>query len=75
MVSNDSDLLAPIKIARGPLKKTVGIVNPHPKTQSKVLKQNADFLMTINPVLLAQCQFPDTMTDSAGTFHKPLQWR
>jgi len=75
VVSNDSDLLAPIKIARGALKKVIGVVNPHSKTPSQALKQNVDFHSDLGAGVLAQCQFPDTLTDKTGTFHKPDRWR
>jgi hypothetical protein len=73
VVSNDSDLLAPIRIVRSELRKKVGILNPqtHP---SRVLLANADFFKSIRPGVLAASQFPPTLTDAHGTFHKPGSW-
>jgi hypothetical protein len=28
----------------------------------------------INKKVLANCQFPATLTDAQGTFHKPATW-
>lgn len=73
VVSNDSDLLEPIKIVRQELGKRVGILNPH-KHPSQVLVRNSDFFKSIRPGVLRASQFPQTLTDSHGTFHKPDAW-
>jgi hypothetical protein len=46
VVSNDSDLLEPIKIVRGQLGKKVGVLNPHPKP-SRALLPHIDFIKQI----------------------------
>ena len=73
IVSNDSDLLAPVDIASKRLGKKVGILNPqnHP---AFVLKQAATFFKQIRQGVLRDSQFPDVLTDSDGTFHKPPSW-
>ena len=43
IVSNDSDLVEPVKIVRKELKKKVGMLNPH-KRPSFDLKKNVDFM-------------------------------
>jgi len=73
VVSNDSDLLAPIKVVRESLGKRVGILNPR-KHPSSVLKQNCDFLKQIRHGVIKVSQFPDTLTDTTGTFTKPAGW-
>lgn len=73
IVSNDSDLLAPIQMAQQTLGKVVGILNPqrHP---SKVLITNTHFVKNIRPKVLKTCQFSHTLTDVHGTFNKPPPW-
>lgn len=73
LITNDSDLLEPIKLVRGNLGKSVGILNPHPHP-SWVLSAAATFKKKIRPAALAACQFPQTLTDGNGTFHKPPTW-
>ena len=73
VVSNDSDLLEPIKIVRQELKKQVGILNPH-LTASRALLPHCDFIKQIRAGVLHASQFPTTMTDAKGTFTKPPTW-
>jgi uncharacterized LabA/DUF88 family protein len=73
VVSNDSDLLEPIKIVREELKKQVGILNPHP-TASRAFLPHIDFIKQIRAGVLRTAQFPVTLTDAHGTFTKPASW-
>ena len=73
IISNDSDLLRPIQIVRGEFRKIVGVLNPQ-KYPSGPLQREVDFIKTIRPVTLARCQFPSTLKDGQGQFHKPVQW-
>ncbi|MBB3118803.1 NYN domain-containing protein [Pseudoduganella violacea] len=74
VVSNDSDLLTPIKLARADLGKLVGILNPqrHP---SRALLPHIDFLKQIRGSALAASQFPAQLLDARGrVIHKPIGW-
>ena len=73
VVSNDSDLLEPIKIVRQVLRKQVGILNPHPNP-SRALLPHIDFIKQIRGGVLRTAQFPPTLTDKHGTFTKPAAW-
>ncbi len=73
LITNDSDLLEPIRLVRGRLGKKVGILNPHPNP-SWVLYAAATFKKKIRAAALRTCQFPATLTDANGTFHKPPRW-
>lgn len=76
VISNDSDLVEPIRVVRHDLNRPVGIINPHPPA-----KRSRD-LLTIPPTFykqirrggLARSLFPPTLTDAQGTFHKPANW-
>lgn len=83
VVSGDSDLVTPIRMVRDELKKPVGILNPQrlsgpncrPPRKNAGLQHAATFYQ--NGVTWAQllgAQFPNTMMDSVGTFHKPGTW-
>lgn len=73
ILSNDSDLVEPVKIVRYDLHKRVGMLNPH-KRPSHSLRQHVTFIKPIRQGVLRQCQFPPLMTDATGSFHKPLNW-
>ena len=73
VVSNDSDLLEPIKIVRERLHKRVGILNPHPNP-SRALLPHIDFIKQIRTGVLRTAQFPSTLTDAHGTFTKLAGW-
>jgi len=73
LISNDSDLLAPVQLVTRRLGKRVGILNPqlHP---SKALRQAATFFKQIRPYALKQSLLPNELEDSVGRFRKPASW-
>jgi uncharacterized LabA/DUF88 family protein len=75
VISNDSDLLEPIKLVRAELGKKVGVLNPQ-KHPSRAILPHTDFLKQIRQKALAACQFPDSILDSDGNVlvHKPPTW-
>ena len=73
VISKDSDLLEPIRIARQELGLRVGILNPG-KKPSLALVPHVDFLKRIRAGVLKASQFPAQLTDSNGTFQKPSSW-
>jgi uncharacterized LabA/DUF88 family protein len=73
VVSNDSDLLEPIRIVTQRLGKPVGILNPH-RVPSVALLPHARFVKQIRPGVLASSQFPNVLSDARGTFSKPAGW-
>jgi len=73
VVSNDSDLLEPIKVVTQRLGKPVGILNPH-RVPSVALLPHARFIKQIRRGVLARSQFPKVLTDNHGTFSKPVRW-
>ena len=75
VVSNDSDLLAPIRVVREQLGCRVGVLNPHPrKRRSRALFQVATFWKQMSRRALQASQFPHTLTDAHGTITKPQGW-
>jgi uncharacterized LabA/DUF88 family protein len=73
VITNDSDLVEPIKIVRRDLSKIVGVLNPqrHPSFE---LRNNSDFFKQIRGSALNRSQFPSALSDANGTFHKPAPW-
>lgn len=75
IVSNDSDLVEPVRIARYELGLRVGVINPHPaQKRSRELSSEVHFFKQVRPSALAASQFPPSMTDHRGTFFKPTGW-
>ena len=73
LVTNDSDLISPIEFVRAELNKIVGVLNPH-KRVSHALQQSTDFNRSIRRGPIRASQFPITLVDSKGPFHKPNGW-
>jgi len=73
VISNDSDLRVPIRIAEQELGVRVGVINPHPpEYRSRVLK--GTFFKQLRPSVLADCQLPEALTDARGKIRKPGVW-
>jgi len=73
IVSNDSDLVAPIRAVRTKLGKAVGIINPHQR-QSVALRNCASFVKEVRTWALAQSLMPPVLHDANGEIHKPPGW-
>ena len=73
LITNDSDLVEPVKILPSDFHFPVGILNPH-QHHSNVLKAQATFMKRIRQSDVAACQFPTIMNDAKGQFHKPPVW-
>lgn len=74
VISNDSDLLEPIKLVRSDLGKQVGILNPQ-KNPSRAILPHIDFIKQIRPGPLAASQFQNQITDKNGNIiYKPNSW-
>jgi len=74
VVSNDSDLVEPIKIVKERLGFSVGVLNPQKHRTSWELMHTASFCRHVRSSALAASQFPLTMTDVHATFCKPGAW-
>lgn len=74
IISNDSDLVEPIRIIRNELGLEVGVLNPH-KNISWALKQAATFYRELRKGPLGVSQFPPTLINSRGNkITKPVDW-
>jgi hypothetical protein len=74
VLSNDSDLIEPIRVTNNVLKKPVGLLSPVENPQQD-LKKAAAFLKHVTLADLAKCQFPDPIVLPNGSLlSKPLSW-
>lgn len=77
VISNDSDLVEPIRLVIQELGLRVGVLNPqltNSSNPSVQLKQTASFFRYLRKSDLARCQFPTSLTDVNGQFIKPAGW-
>ena len=73
VISNDSDLLTPIRMAKSDCGTTVGLVPPRAKG-SVELKALADFKIDPRVHILAGAQLPDVVPTPNGNIQKPANW-
>ena len=85
VVSNDSDLIEPVREVQARYDRPVGVAFPvlnrdrsgNRRRASKILRESASFVRHISNSrrrLLAECQFPETLTDARGSFSRPAEW-
>ena len=74
LVTNDSDLLEPIRVVRSVLGLQVGILCPNAKASWVLRPPAVNFLKRIRAGVLANSQFPSQLTDASGVFQKPKTW-
>jgi hypothetical protein len=74
IISNDSDLVEPVKMVRQALNLPVGILNLIQAHPSHELRKAATFVKPIRKGVLAVSQFPPRLKDSTGEFFKPPTW-
>lgn len=73
LITNDSDLVEPVRIVQHELGLIVGILNPHLKA-SRVLAKHASFVKQIRKGVLGASQFPKQLRDAHGVITKPHKW-
>lgn len=76
VITNDSDLTFPISQVRRRFRIPVVVVHPCQgrRRPSIELKKASSKSVLVDQALLAACQFPQTLTDDAGTITKPSTW-
>jgi uncharacterized LabA/DUF88 family protein len=76
VVSNDSDLEAPINAVMTELATPVGLLNPHPawSRSRDLLNLQPAFFKQIRPSAIQGSQFPPELSDANGNFRKPKGW-
>jgi len=73
VVSNDSDLLLPIRVVAEQFGKPIGLLNPQ-KDPSVALIPHVMFVKNIRKNVLKNSLFPSVLTDKNGRFSKPADW-
>ena len=73
VISNDSDLITPIRLAKQECGLKIGLIPPR-KKGSHELKRLADFVVEARLHYLEAAQFPTSFPDAHGIIHKPPEW-
>jgi len=77
VLSNDSDLAAPMRTINDQRKRPVGLMTPPTWKDAPAveLKAVAAFHHRISMLAIRECQFPDQITDAKGrTIRRPDGW-
>ncbi|OYQ31324.1 hypothetical protein CHU93_04285 [Sandarakinorhabdus cyanobacteriorum] len=75
VISNDADLIEPIRLATRELGKTVGLLTPVPSPNPR-LREVASFVRHIERRHLSHAQFPDVIELPNGQrAQRPAEWR
>ena len=73
VVTNDSDLVEPIRIVTNQIALKIGVLNPCTQPAGG-LRKAASFYGVLRPTVLPKAQFADVLVDSKGRFSKPRGW-
>jgi hypothetical protein len=73
VITNDSDLVEPIRLVRQSLRLPVGVLNPSVRP-NPLLVREATFIKPIRQGVLKASQFSPVLVDAAGKFHIPPAW-
>ena len=75
VVSNDADLLEPMRLVRAILGLPVGVIKVDGGQRACVFAGKADFIRTVRRTHFASSQLPDEIRDSRGRVsRKPAEW-
>lgn len=73
VISNDSDLIEPLRVARSDFGIRIYLVNPQKRAVAE-LSRAADGTRDLALATLAACQLPQRLTDAVGTITRPTGW-
>jgi len=75
VISDDSDLLEPVRVVRERLRKRVGVVRVR-TDRGSVFRGKVDLLIEARAWHFEQAQLPDEVELASGTLvHRPATWR
>lgn len=74
ILTNDSDLAEPLRLAKDELGQTVGLILPTDTPSSELLKVDPQIIRQIRQGALTISQLPKDLYDRHGTITKPESW-
>ena len=76
VVSNDADLLEPVRMVREELGRTVGVLRVDGGQRRCIFSGRVDFIRTVRRGHYAAAQLPEEVVSSRGhRMRKPHEWR
>lgn len=78
ILTNDSDLVTPLKLAKHELRVRTGLILPvatEQRSNNELRQTNPDVMVCVSESALLACQLPDEIPDSHGVIHRPPTWR
>lgn len=74
ILTNDSDLAEPLRLAKDQLGQTVGLIFPIDTPSLELLKVDPQIIRQIREGALIVAQLPEVLYDSHGKITKPKSW-
>jgi hypothetical protein len=74
VISNDSDLMAPLRLVRHELGKVVGLLNPQPQQSRALLRCKPTFVKQLRRGVASVSQLPNKVQDQHGLIVRPSAW-
>ena len=74
ILTNDSDLAEPLRLAKDELRLTVGLILPTDTPSRELLKVDPQIIRQIREGALMVSQLPKDLYDSHGAITKPKSW-
>jgi uncharacterized LabA/DUF88 family protein len=74
ILTNDSDLAEPLRLAKDELGQIVGLILPTDTPSLELLKVDPQIIRQIREGALIVAQLPEVIHDSHGTITKPKSW-
>lgn len=73
VITNDSDLIEPIRVVTSEIGLPVGVLNPC-RQPAGGLRSAATFYTVMRATAPSKCQFPPTLEDQNGSLSRPSDW-
>ncbi len=74
VLSNDSDLVEPLRVLKDDLEKRTGIIFPTDRPSKVLIGTRVDIIRIVRQGVLASSQFADVLHDANGIITKPQTW-
>jgi NYN domain len=74
LISNDSDLMEPLRMVRHELNKVVGLLNPQARQSRALLRCKPTFVKQIRLGVASVSQLPRELHDKHGAIVRPMEW-
>lgn len=76
VLSNDSDLVMPIRLVKEELGRNIGVLSPLDvkRSSNELRRLDLDLFRRVPVDVLADCQLPDSIEDQHGSVQRPKAW-